>query len=248
MRIKHTALVAGLFIATTMGMTSSVLADESSSAFTTAGNITFTSNYYYRGVSQTSNLSAVQGSLTVNHSSGLYASVWSSNVNNVISAGGQELDPSIGFTSSVGDVAYDVGVLQYGYPGDRTKSFREAYGSVSYKGAKLGLAYSHDFYAGNGQSLYSYLDYAGKIGSSDFGYSAHAGLNKFKNTDPVLYPVTAPADGYMDYKVGVNYSKSGFLVDLSYTGSDLDETACLAFGGEKYICKGSVVASVGKSF
>lgn len=137
MRIKHTALVAGLFIATTMGMTSSVLADESSSAFTTAGNITFTSNYYYRGVSQTSNLSAVQGSLTVNHSSGLYASVWSSNVNNVISAGGQELDPSIGFTSSVGDVAYDVGVLQYGYPGDRTKSFREAYGSVSYKGAKL---------------------------------------------------------------------------------------------------------------
>ncbi|MFX7396945.1 TorF family putative porin, partial [Acinetobacter baumannii] len=86
-----------------------------------------------------------------------------------ISSGELELDPSIGYSFSSGDVTYDIGVLQYGYPEDTKKNFTEVYGSVAYAGAKLGVAYSPDFYAETGKSLYTYVSYGTEV--AGFGVS-----------------------------------------------------------------------------
>ena len=44
------------------------------------GNIGATSNYLWRGTTQTSNEAAIQGGLDYAHDSGFYAGTWASNV------------------------------------------------------------------------------------------------------------------------------------------------------------------------
>ncbi|HEX6592801.1 MAG TPA: TorF family putative porin [Moraxellaceae bacterium] len=216
-------------------------AEEAASAFSTTGSVALTSNYQYRGIGQTSGTAAVQGAITLSHSSGLYASVWSSSVS---FAQGTEMDPSIGYSGKAGDVGYDVGFLQYAYPGARNpNNFREVYGSVSYMGGKFGLAYSDDFFGETGKSLYTYLDYGTTV--ADFGVFAHVGYNML---DDEFYNDTSSLltkDKYLDYKVAVNKAVAGVTLELAYVGTDLDEDEC--FGGTND-CEGKGVFTVSKAF
>ena len=82
-------------------------------SFPIDGNIGVTSNYLFRGVTQTGDGAAVQGGLDYGHESGLYVGTWTSNVN---FAGGTELDVYGGFSGESGDLGYDVGVTGYLYP------------------------------------------------------------------------------------------------------------------------------------
>jgi uncharacterized protein (TIGR02001 family) len=205
-----------LFVAT-----SASAADE---AFTTAGSVAMTTDYLYRGISQTSGAPALQGSLSVSHESGLYATVWGSSI---AFASGLELDPSIGFAGKAGEVGYDVGVLYYGYPhstaaeaGAGQFDFVEFYGSVSYAGGKLGLAYTDEFFGETGESIYVYADYATEV--SGFGVSAHVGLNLL---DDEFYGdgLALGEDSYIDYKLGVSKAVKGVTFEVAYMGSDLDK-------------------------
>lgn len=221
-----------------VGMLLGVAAHAADAPFTTTGSFAITSDYLYRGVSQSSNTAAVQGSFTLSHESGLYASVWGSSI---AFSNGLELDPSIGFAGKAGEVGYDVGVLRYGYPGNTdTLPFTEVYGSVSYMGGKFGLAYSDNFFAETGKSLYSYLEYSKEVGG--FGVMAHVGYNKFDEA------ALDPVDGYIDYKLGVSKSVGGVGFELAYIGSDLDDAECAGFGGDPTLCEGRVVVTASKSF
>lgn len=216
-KISAAVLSAGmLFVAAS--------ANAADSAFTTAGSVAMTTDYLYRGISQTSGAPALQGSLTVSHESGMYATVWGSSIS---FASGLELDPSIGFAGKAGEVGYDVGVLYYGYPhstdaeaGGGQFDFLEFYGSVSYAGGKLGLAYADDFFGETGKSIYVYGDYAKEV--AGFGLSAHVGLNLLD--DEFYGPgLLLEEDSYVDYKVGVSKAVQGVTVELAYMGSDLDD-------------------------
>ncbi|MGA1561914.1 MAG: TorF family putative porin, partial [Gammaproteobacteria bacterium] len=48
--------------------------------FDLSGNMALTSNYIWRGVSQSDDDPAIQGGLDLAHESGVYAGVWASNV------------------------------------------------------------------------------------------------------------------------------------------------------------------------
>ena len=121
-------------------------------AITINGTATVVSDYRFRGISQTDKNFAVQGSLTISHESGFYASVWGSSVDAYVTAasdlyaGGngttcctarQEIDIIGGFKKTVGSATFDVGVLYYFYPktkapGDFSSSdFFEPYVAVS---------------------------------------------------------------------------------------------------------------------
>lgn len=50
-------------------------------AFTYSGNVTLTSDYILRGVSQTQHRPAIQGGLEIDHACDLHAGIWGSNVN-----------------------------------------------------------------------------------------------------------------------------------------------------------------------
>lgn len=136
------------------------------SAHTVTGNIAFTTQYVFRGLTQTNGKPALQGGLDYAHTSGFYAGSWLSNIswftdqnNGTKSApvalsspgGGRsnsatlEWDIYGGFKNSFADNwTYDVGGLYYYYPGtyDNLGAYRkpntfEVYGAIGYKWVTL---------------------------------------------------------------------------------------------------------------
>jgi uncharacterized protein (TIGR02001 family) len=89
-------------------------------------NIGLYSQYIFRGLTQTGEEPALQGGVDYSHSSGFYAGVWGSNISwledgDYYDNSSLEVDIYGGFASEIGDtgIGYDVGVLQYLYPGDK---------------------------------------------------------------------------------------------------------------------------------
>lgn len=237
-KISSALLAGGLLV---VGMSAS--AEEAASPVSVTGSFAVTTDYLYRGISQTSGAPAIQGAMTVSHESGLYASVWGSSIS---FASGLELDPSIGFAGKAGDVGYDVGVLLYGYPhstqaeaGGPEFDFLEYYASVSYAGAKLGVAYAPDFFGETGESIYTFLDYSKEV--AGVGLVAHVGLNILDDQYYGAAPLLLGEDSYIDYKVGVNKTLQGVTFEVAYMGSDLDDA--IVPDGE-----GTFVGTISKAF
>ena len=53
---------------------------EAKSDFTTSGSVGLFSQYIFRGLTQTDRDPALQGNFDINHASGLYLGIWSSNI------------------------------------------------------------------------------------------------------------------------------------------------------------------------
>ena len=226
-------------------------------AVAVTGTAALTSDYLFRGISQSANKPAVQAGFTATHDSGFYFTAWGSSINGPVTtlkseSSGLELDTLLGYSGSKDDVTYDVGIMRYNYPGAdkgvRT-SYNEAYASISYKGAKLGTAYSNDYFAESGKFNYYYADYV-KALNDTFGVVAHVGYNKFEKTTFLF----GAGDSYIDYKAGMTAAVSGLNLELAYIGSD--KTAEKAYGastapsgGKAFnLAEGRAVFTVSKAF
>lgn len=223
-------------------------AGAAQAAVTTTGSVAFTTDYKFRGISQSNTNAAVQGSMTMAHDSGVYFTAWGSSIANA--NGGMELDTLLGYAGTSGDVGYDVGVMRYNYPGNDGSagklSYNEVYASVSAKGAKLGVAYSDDYFAESGKFLYVYGSYAAEV-YKGFGVVASVGLNQFDDAAG-LQTAGIPnsgsnEDSYIDYKVGVTKSVEGIGFELAYIGSDVASADDATNLGE-----GVAVLTASKSF
>src|SRR5210317_26155 len=101
-------------------------APEAKSDYSVSYNIGLFSQYIFRGYTQTHGDPALQGGVDIEHSSGFYAGMWGSNVSWLDDSaaydngGSLEIDIYAGYASEIGDtgISYDVGVLQYLYPGE----------------------------------------------------------------------------------------------------------------------------------
>ncbi len=94
-RFAAAALMLGLM--TMLSPTGAALAEEpASNGILAADNFSatlwLTTDYVFRGISQTDSKPAVQGSFDYAHPAGPYLGIWGSNVNSGISKGGIELD------------------------------------------------------------------------------------------------------------------------------------------------------------
>ena len=114
---------------------------------------TLASDYRTRGISQTQNDPAIQAGATLQHASGLYLGVWSSNVDFGYGLKTrQELDYYAGWYWQATDaVSLDLGYIQYRYPKEGQFNQSEVYAILSAYGFELGNYYSKDIttYAGN---------------------------------------------------------------------------------------------------
>ena len=217
---------------------------------TVTGSAAFTTDYLFRGISQTGNNAAVQAGMTATHESGAYFSVWGSSVGFTDSGstdgldGGLEIDALLGYSGKAGEVAYDVGVMHYGYPSaDAALGYDEIYASVSTMGAKVGLNYSNDYFAKSDKFMYLYASYGTEV--AGVGLSASLGMNKFDSAAMMSNALgtTGTDDSYMDYKLAASKAIGGMTIEGAYIGSDIDDTEC---GGG--LCEGRFVLTASKSF
>ncbi|MDI7774806.1 TorF family putative porin [Asticcacaulis sp. EMRT-3] len=114
--MKKTLLVAAVAISALFAGGAAMAQDAAGSL---SYNLAVTSNYVWRGVSQTNDKAAIQGG--IDYSKGLfYAGAWASNVDFSDGAGNKantELDLYLGLTPSLGNYHFDFGAIAYTYPG-----------------------------------------------------------------------------------------------------------------------------------
>jgi len=122
-----------------MAMGAAVLGLSSVAQAELSANVGATSNYIWRGVSQTGDNAAISGGIDYAHDSGLYAGTWVSTLGN---GNGEELDLYGGFSGEASSVGYDVGAIYYAYPSLNDSNFAELYGSVSVSNFTVGLNYT----------------------------------------------------------------------------------------------------------
>lgn len=231
--------IAPIDLATAMGQ------EEAAPAITISGSATLTSDYRFRGVSQSDEGMAVQGGFTIAHDSGFYAGAWGSNLAGWGTFGGanMELDLIAGFKFPVGEGTLDTGLTWYMYPsGADTTDFAELYaklsGSVGGLGLTAGVAYAPKQEAlGNAfpvgapadpgdkeDNLYLSGDATYGISGAPITLKAHIG---YSDGNPGLGPngtSVAPTGTYFDWLLGVDIVPiSGLTLSAAYVDTDISE-------------------------
>ena len=196
-----------------------------------SGNVTLITDYVYRGISQTSENPAIQGGFDLEGSQGWYVGAWASNVD---FDGSIEIDLYAGYKHSLEgeEGAFDIGVIAYEYPDDAQcadkadrstcapqSSFQEAYASIGYKGATLGVNYTEEFFFETGTATYLYLDYELAL-PGDVTLSLHYGDQAIEDNDAF------GALDYRDYSVALGKSFGGIDFSLAWHDTDLSTKEC----------------------
>ena len=194
----------------------------------TSGSVAVTSDYLFRGVSQTNRKPALQGGITWTADSGAYAGAWGSSISwlsdsDPAVSSQVELDGFAGFAGTFGDsgVGYDIGANYYWYPGDYPAGFNspdtlELYAGVTWK--ILSAKYYHsttDLFGVPDSKGSGDLDVAANWEFSP-GWTLNAGAGKqwVKRNHDLEY-------GY--WKLGVTKSfGGGFSVAASWNDTDID--------------------------
>lgn len=160
-------------------------------AATVSGNATLTSDYVWRGSTQTQGDPAVQAGFKVAGDSGLYASAWGSNVEFAPEThANSEYDFTVGWGCNIGDDwALDVNVLHYRYPSTTVDlDWTELNSTVTYAGNYwVSVGYSPE-----------------ALGSDDTGTYAQLGA-RFPVNDTLRFEAMA-AHYFLDDIYGRSYS------------------------------------------
>jgi len=198
---------------------------------------TITSDYVFRGLSQTDEDPAVQVSFDYKRPTGFYMGVWGSNVADYTSEGNVELDLYAGFKNEIMEnLTYDLSIIYYWYPSDSQspeKDYFEGHVGLSYTFTKLPLEpnlgvafnYSPDFFGEDGNAywvggtLRLTLPYQFGLGF-ELGYQDvegdkttgnGAGLNGENGYD------------YLYWRIGLSKELLGFTLDVSYYDTNESE-------------------------
>ena len=222
------------------------------------GNLGLTSDYRFRGVSQTQNAPAVQGGMDYAHKSGLYVGNWNSSVSSQVytSGAGLESDLYAGYKKEiVKGITVDVGSYNYFYPRSTTTA-RTGSHFDTYEGY-IGLGYKDIISAKYSRVLGDgYFGTANAQGTTYVQADAKLAVPTIKNLSVVAHygrtnVANSTAYDYNDINAGFVYSlPKEFDVSVKYftnTGTTRTfETANTVSGQKLY--KNAVVVGLTKTF
>ncbi|WP_025820774.1 TorF family putative porin [Shewanella marina] len=187
-----------------------------------SANIGASSNYLWRGVSQTQDAAAIQGGIDYQHQSGFYLGSWASNIDFGDDTS-YELDFYTGYSGQITQqISYDFSYLHYGYPdADANIDFGELKAALEWHW--LWLQYSYVINAGDNvtaptldnrdlryvEALIRYPISDTLTLSAHYGYSSGDVVQAWYNTN-----------NYSDYRLSL--SKSTAIGDVSFTLADTD--------------------------
>lgn len=217
------------------------------------GNVALTSDYRFRGISQSRLQPAISiGADYVNNPTGFYVGTWASSIKwitdtqigpNQYGRGNVEIDIYAGKRGEiVKDVSYDVGILTYIYPSNRLQpsaATTEIYGQVGYGPATI--KYSHavtNAFANPDSKNSGYLEAAANIDIAEgTQLNLHAGHQRIRNG--------APGISYTDYKVGVTKDFGFASLSGAIIGTD---TSAYRSPSNKNLGRTALVVTVSKTF
>lgn len=267
MRMSTIALSAIAFFTVTAP---AMAQDGDDLGITFTGGAAVVSDYRFRGVSQSNEDVAIQGSVTVTHKSGAYAGFWGSS-----NQGQGEIDIIGGFSHElVPGLAGDIGVTYYLYP-NRTalgtpgagftslpsgaNELVEPYVSLSTTvgpvSGKLGFAWApkQDYYFdGTQRNDNSYLwgDASVGIPNTPLKVTGHVGWTSNHYLRTAYFDENSSRADVIDFGLGASASWKALTVGVNFVSTDLPSR--FAIGDVKtreYLgMDNTVVFSVGASF
>ncbi|OYU15004.1 MAG: hypothetical protein CFE37_08155 [Alphaproteobacteria bacterium PA4] len=214
---------------------------DAAPAFRLSGAATLASDYRLRGISQTDRDVALQGSLTLSHRSGLYATLFAANLKGWGTFGGPdlELDLTGGWRGTLGDASIDAGITWYNYPGgapitsyvEPTLKLSGSYGPAQLLAGvawappqkPLGNWSNHpDSRPGSSASnLYLWGDASSGIPRTPVTLKAHLG---WSDGNPGLGPngtSVAPTGRYWDWLLGADVALGPVVLGIAYVDTDI---------------------------
>lgn len=189
-----------------------------------AFNVGATSDYRYRGISQTRVKPALQGGIDYS-AGGFYLGTWASTIKWIKDFEGDasvEVDLYGGYKGELSPgLGYDVGVLSYVYPSNKlspSANTTELYGALSYGPATLKYSHAVTDTFGNPDSKNSYyLDLSAGFDLGDgITLTPHVGYQR------IAGPFKSDAS-YTDYSLTVSKDFSGVVLSLALVGTDADK-------------------------
>lgn len=176
-----------------------------------------TSDYDFRGFSQTEEDPALQGSIDFSTDSGWYLGAWASNVNFGPGDPNVEVDFYTGFSGGAEEgLGWDVGLIYYSYVSESDFNFPEIYVGLSHGMVAGKLWYSNDF--GNTDEGAIYLE--GNLDvplPNSFSVKVHAGYSDGDGIE-AAYGVSS----YLDYSLGFGYTAGNYDLSLKYVSTDIN--------------------------
>lgn len=207
------------------------------------------SDYLFRGISQTRNRPAIQGTVDLQHSSGLYIGAFATNVAFPGTNARQELDLAAGYRFEAGAATFDLGGIYYTYPGydappgGHEFNYVEAIAKASYTLEPLKLvgtaAWSPNFYFESGNAFYleggADLSLpAGFTLSGRFGYQWIERNSRYGAPDYANWQVVASRE-----------IVAGITLAVGYYDTSLSKSEC--FSGTKF-CEARAMVTLSKIF
>jgi uncharacterized protein (TIGR02001 family) len=217
---------------------------DDTGAFSFEGSVTLTTDYVFRGISQTQNDAAIQGDMTIRHDLGLFATVWGSNVD--FDDGPEdtnlEIDFTVGYENEVANTpfSYGVGLIYYAYPDSHDdNNYWEVYFAPAYAlamgereiGLSGGIYYSPEYFGDTGDAWYLTAGLEVPLFHSISG-SANIGWQDVETTGD-----------YTDWNFGLTYTYEPWALDFDVRYHDTDIDSVCA----NDICDERVVGSISKA-
>jgi uncharacterized protein (TIGR02001 family) len=261
----HKSLAVAIALASAAIAPAAYAQDEPVDDIKVSGSVTLASEYRLRGISQSDSDPAIQGGITVAHSSGVYVGTWASSLagNGTFGGSNMELDVIAGFSTAAGPVTVDVGGIYYIYPGTQGHDFVEIFGSVSGAlgpvNAKLGAYWAPSQDNIGGDNIWVFTDLALPIEGTPITLKAHAGYSSgdslYTNGAGAFAPspVAGRNKDVFDYSVGVDLTWRALTLNVSYVGTDMDRAHANAYYGAgtktgRKITRGDIVATLTAAF
>jgi uncharacterized protein (TIGR02001 family) len=200
-------------------------------------NIALSTDYVFRGFSQTDENPAISGGFDYAFDSGFYLGTWASNVDFDDYDTSTEIDLYVGYAFDLTDfISLDLSAVQFIYP-DETDSlnYEEYIASLGFGDASVGVVYSPDYLNSGTDAAILNAGYSFALAE---GISLDFGIGYTKVDDETDLDFDGK-DDYMDYSVGLTVPFAG--VDLSLVGYGTDVS-------DEKLADDRVVFSIAKSF
>lgn len=189
-----------------------------------SGNVTISSNYIWRGVTQTNDNSAISAGIVYHTDQGSYLGIWSSNIN-YANRPSYELNTYIGHKFDLEPATIDIAARNYYFPSggkysydfqpdkwkeEESSSFNEFHIGITRAGLNVGISYSNNYLDSGYSGYYIELNSTHQV-TDELSIKLHIGTQTSTAIDDI------PEESVSDRSVTFKWR------NIFFTSSNLDD-------------------------